>query len=414
VDMPSRGRATYYVVILTAMLSLNLMDRQLLAVVAEPIKHEFGLSDTQLGLLTGLIFAVVFAIASIPIAWLADRTNRVGLLTVCGTLWSLTTIATGTVSGFTQMVLTRAGLAIGESGCNPCAVSLIVNYVPLERRGRALALYSMAGPIGFLVVGIVGGAINDRFGWRAAFLALGTLSLLVAFLAAVTLPEPKRKADSAESSSGSRSAYRRILAKSSYRHIVLGAAYAGVATYGLAAWTNVFAIRYFGWTPGQVGAVFGSLSMVFGLLGTWLGGRLSDRLSLNDARWLMWIPALAALLCIPFDVIGAFSTTVGVLLITAPAGVICRSLPLAPVASAIQRLAEDDVRGRAAATVGVIGTLLGLSLGPTVVGVLSDVLKPLFLNDSLRFGFAALLLPQALCSLHFYLGARKIRDEVVE
>jgi predicted MFS family arabinose efflux permease len=413
-ELPTRRQSTYYVVILTAMLSLNLMDRQLLAVVAEPIKHEFGLSDLQLGLLTGLVFAVVFAIASIPIAWLADRSNRVAILTVCGSVWSLTTMATGVVSGFTAMVLTRAGLAVGESGCNPCAISLIANYVPLERRGRALALYSMAGPIGFLVVGIVGGGINDAYGWRAAFLALGAVSLAVTFLAAVTLPEPRRPPEPIERTRGERRAYREILGKASYRHILMGAAYSGIATYGIAAWANVFAIRYFGWSPGEVGAVFGTLGTVAGIFGTWLGGRLADKFSPNDARWLMWLPAFAALICIPFDLAGAFAAGIVILFVTSPVGVICRTLPLAPVAAAIQRLAADDVRARAAATVGVLATLLGLGVGPTVVGFLSDTLRPLFLNDSLRYGLAALVLPQALCAFHFWRAARTIANDVLE
>ncbi|MBI1212273.1 MAG: MFS transporter [Alphaproteobacteria bacterium] len=412
--MPSRGWATYYVVILTAMLSLNLMDRQLLAVVAEPIKIEFALTDTQLGLLTGLIFAGVFALASIPVAWLADHANRVAILTVCGTLWSLTTLATGVVNGFSQMVLTRAGLAVGESGCHPCAVSLIAGYVPVERRGRALAIYSMAGPIGFLVVGIVGGGIADHFGWRGSFLALGAASLVVAFLAATTLPEPKRVPAPEGETRRERKAYRQILAKASYRNLLLGAAFAGVATYGIAAWANVFAIRYFGWTPGQVGAVFGTLGTIAGLFGTWLGGRLSDWLSPKDTRWLMWVPALAGLLAIPFDAAGAFANSVTVLFVTSPVGVLFRTLPLAPVAAAIQRLAADDVRARAAATVGVLGTLMGLGIGPTVVGFLSDALKPLFLNDALRIGLVALVVPQALCAYHFLRAARSITHELIE
>lgn len=413
-EMPTRGWATYYVVILTAMLSLNLMDRQLLAVVAEPIKHEFALTDTQLGLLTGLIFAGVFALASIPIAWLADHANRIAILTVCGTLWSLTTLATGVVTGFSQMVLTRAGLAVGESGCNPCAVSLIAGYVPLERRGRALAIYSLSGPIGFLVVGVVGGAIADRYGWRASFLALGAASLLVAFLAATTLPEPKRSALPEGETRRERKAYRKILGKSSYRNLLLGAAYAGVATYGIAAWTNVFAIRYFGWTPGQVGAVFGVLGTIAGLFGTLVGGWLSDWLSPKDTRWMMWLPAIAGLLAIPFDIAGAFASSVTVLYVTSPMGVVCRTLPLAAVAAAIQRLAADDVRARAAATVGVLGTLMGLGIGPTVVGFLSDVLKPLYLNDALRVGLVSLVLPQALCAYHFLRAARRVTHDVIE
>ena len=177
---------------------------------------------------------------------------------------------------------------------------------------------------------------------------------------------------------------------------------------------NVFAIRYFGWTPGEVGLVFGSLGTVAGLFGTWLGGRLTDWLAPKDTRWLMWLPALAGLFAIPFDMAGAFAVSVTILFVTSPAGVICRTLPLAAVAATIQRLAADDVRARAAATVGVVATLLGLGVGPTVVGVLSDVLKPLFANDALRFGLVALALPQALCAFHFWRAARTVSTDLIE
>ena len=396
------------------MLSFNLMDRQLFAILAEPIKHEFALTDTQLGLLGGLAFAGVFAIASIPVAWLADHANRTAILTVCGTLWSLTTLATGVAGGFTQMLLTRVGLAVGESGCNPCAVSLIAGYVPPERRGRALAIYSISGTIGFLVVGVIGGGIADRYGWRASFLALGGASLALAFLAATTLPEPKRTPLPEGEVRRERRAYRQLLGKSSFRNLLLGAGYAGIATYGITAWANAFAIRYFGWTPGQVGLLFGVMGTVAGVSATLAGGVLSDWLSRKNTRWLMWLPAAAALVAIPFDIAGAFAAKISILYVTSPVGVICRTLPLAAVTAAIQRLAADDVRARAAATVGVLGTLAGLGIGPTVVGLLSDKLAPFFHGDSLRYGLVALVIPQALCAYHFLRASRTIAGELIE
>jgi hypothetical protein len=160
--------------------------------------------------------------------------------------------------------------------------------------------------------------------------------------------------------------------------------------------------------------IFGALGAVAGVFGAWLGGRLADRLSLGDVRWLMWLPALFALFVIPFDIAGAFASSIVVLFVTSPVGVMLRSLPLAPAAAAIQRLAADDVRGRAAATAGVIGTLLGLGIGPIAVGFLSDALKPFFLFDALRYALVALVLPQALCAYHFWRSASSLADEVLE
>ena len=412
---PTSERATTsYVVLLAAMLSFNLMDRQLLAVVAEPIKIEFGLTDTELGLLTGLIFAALYGLASVPIAWLADRWNRVGILTVCGTAWALTTAATGAVTNFVQLAATRAGLAIGEAGCNPCAQSLIAGYVPPERRGRALAIYSMSGPIGFLVVGIVGGGLSDRFGWRVAFLALGAASLICAFLCATILPEPPRAAAAPEPDAKAEGAYRRLIGKPTFQHFLFATAYASIATYGISAWATVFMIRYFQWTPGQVGLVFGSLGTVAGLFGTWFGGRLSDRLMVRDRRAAMWIAAAGCAAVIPFDIAGALAGTITIIYVTSPAGVFCRTIILAPAAATLQRLATDNTRARAAATAGVVGTLLGLGVGPTLVGVLSDVSKTWVAADALRVGLLILVIPQALSAYHFWRAARTVDQDMVE
>ena len=415
------GRANAFVALLSVMIALNFMDRQVLAIVAEPVKHEFGLSDTQLGVLTGAVFALLFAFASIPIAWAADRVNRVWVLSLCATLWSLFTMVMGAATGFQQLVVARMGLAIGEAGCNPCAQSLIADYVPSERRAQALAIYAMGVPAGLVAAGIVGGQLADRFGWRAAFLVLGAVSLLVALLAAWVLPEPRgarrvvaAAVSGAGVSAGTGRGYRILLAKPAFRYLIAGSAVGTIASVGSLVWGTVFIVRYFAWTPGEAGAVFGTLGAVVGLGGTWLGGKLSDVLSARDKRWRMWLPAIALVLATPFGFVGAFATAISVLFVTASAEAFFRTLTLAPAAATLQGLSPNDARARAAATSGVVGNLIGFGLGPTIVGVLSDALTPQFGADALRYGMVSLMIPQLIAAYLLWRAARTLEADLID
>lgn len=414
-----QARATSYVVILAVLIGLSLMDRQLLAVVAEPVKHDFGLSDTEVGLLTGTLFALVFSFASIPLAWAADRISRTGILTVCATFWALCTVVVGASTAYMHLAVARIGLAVGEAGCNPCAQSLIADYVPPERRGRAMAIYVMGGPAGLIAAGTIGGILNDQFGWRVAFYALGAISLVAAFVAAILLPEPKRKrlampvtvhaaATAIPGGSGL------LVAKPAFRFFIAGTALVSIAIYGSLVWGTTFVVRFFGWTPGEAGAVVGTLGAVVSLGGTWMGGRLSDYLSTRDARWLLWLPALGLLLACPCTVTAAFAPAVVWLFAASSGEAFFRTLTLAPAAAALQRLAPNDARARAAATAGVVGTLIGLGVGPPLVGAISDNLASQLGQDSLRYGLAALVVPQLLAAYCFWRAGQSLREDLEE
>ena len=382
-DSPQK-RGTLYVVLLAVLIGLSLMDRQILSIIAEPVKHEFGLSDTDLGVLTGTIFAFVFAFASIPIAWSADRISRTGILTVCATVWALCTVGMGTAMNFTQLAVARMGLAVGEAGCNPCAQSLIADYVPASRRNSAMAIYVMGGPAGVITAAIAGGVLTDAFGWRIALYVLGGVSLVLALLVSVVLPEPKRNAGHADATANG--GYLALTRKPAFRYIITASALGAIAIYAGLAWGTVFVVRYFHWTPGEAGAVFGTLGAVIALGGTWLGGPTADYLARRDKRWQMWLPAIVLFLSIPFSVVSVFSLTIPVLIVGAMGEAFFRTMSFAPVAAALQRLAPDNARARAAATAGVLGTLVGLGLGPAIVGFLSDRLAPWAGADSLRYG----------------------------
>jgi MFS family permease len=415
-----QARANTYVIILAVLIGLSMMDRQLLAVVAEPVKHDFNLSDTDLGLLTGTLFAVIFSIASIPVSWAADRISRTGILTVCATFWAICTGVVGASTAYVHLAAARVGLAIGEAGCNPCAQSLIADYVPPERRGRALAIYVMGGPAGLIAAGTLGGFLNDQFGWRAAFYVLGGVSLLAAFIAAVALPEPKRKREAipvtihASAVAAPRGGYAMLTKKPAFRYFIAGNAFVAIAIYGSLVWGTTYVVRFFGWTPGEAGAVVGTLGAVVSLGGTWLGGRMSDYLSTREARWLMWLPVLGLVLASPCTVAAAFAPTILVLFSASSGEAFFRTITLAPAAAALQRLAPNDARARAAATAGVVGTLVGLGLGPVIVGAISDGLAPQMGRASLQYGLAAMVIPQLLAAYCFWRASQSLREDLEE
>lgn len=410
----SRARAMYCVLVLTAAWSLNLLDRQLLAIVAEPIKIELGLSDTQLGLLTGPLFAVLYSVAALPIAWMADRWHRVRILAVCAAGWSVLTGAAGVAGNFMQLAAARMSMSMAEAGCNPCAQSLIADYVPPERRGGALGVYAMGVPLGLAAAGFIGGPLADAYGWRTTFLIMGGVSAVVAFLVFFTLPEPPRRVVAHVEGQTGEAGFRALLKKPAFRNLMLAGAWGSVASYGGLAWGIVYISRYFGWTPGQAGAVFATLGAVAALIATWLGGRWGDILAKRDARWLAWMPAVALVLVIPFGLVGAFAPVVLIVLFTSPTEAFLRSLTLAPGYALLQRMTPADARARAAAMQSVTATLVGLGLGPLIVGMVSDALAPTFGAESLRWGLAALLIPQALAAFHLWRCGRTVREDVIE
>lgn len=410
----SRARATYCVVVLTAAWSLNLLDRQLLAIVAEPIKLELGLTDTQLGLLTGPLFAVLYSMAAMPIAWMADRWHRVRILAACAAAWGVLTGAAGLAMNFVQLAAARMSMSVAEAGCNPCAQALISDYVPPERRGGALGLYAMGVPLGLAAAGFIGGPLADAYGWRMTFFIMGGVSAVIALLVLFTLPEPPRRAVVNVQGQTGEAGFSALLKKKAFRNLMLAGAWGSVASYGGLAWGIVYVTRYFGWTPGQAGAVFATLGAATALVATWLGGRFGDSLSKKDVRWLAWLPAIAQICVLPFGLAGAFAPVVLIVLFTSPTEAFLRSLALAPGYALLQRMTPADARARAAAMQSITATLVGLGLGPLIVGAVSDGLAPAVGDQSLRWGLAALLIPQLLAAFHLWRCARTVRDDVLE
>jgi predicted MFS family arabinose efflux permease len=261
--------------------------------------------------------------------------------------------------------------------------------------------------------------LTDKFGWRVAFYVIGGVSLFAALVAAVVLPEPKRQraplpvtVHASATALASARTYSDLLRKRSFRYVLASVALASIAIYGSLVWGTAYVVRFFHWTPGEAGTVVATLGAVVSLGGTWLGGRLSDSLSVRDSRWLMWLPAVALVLASPCTVTAAFAPTVVILFAASSGEALFRTITLAPVAATIQRLATDTTRARAAATSGVLGTLFGLGLGPPLVGAISDTMAPYVGQNSLQYGLAALVVPQLLAAYCAWRAAATLREEL--
>ncbi len=372
---------------------LNFLDRQIINILAEPIKGELGLSDTQLGLLAGPAFAVFYAVLGIPIARYADnnRTNRVWLISVCLAIWSAMTALCGVAQNFVQLALARVGVGVGEAGCTPAAHSLIADSVPPEKRSSAIALFGLGIPIGALLGLIIGGVVNDQYGWRIALMLVGAPGLVLAVVLPFLIRDPRRCSDSVHFNSASspqkaglpiKQAVREAFASKAYLYIFIAASFTAFLSYGKGLWTISFFIRSHGLSTTQAGLAMAVALGVSGIIGTWLGGKVADVFGSRDKRHLLTMPALGMALAAPllFASYWADDWRIGVALLIIPT--ILNSAYYGPAYGCVQGLVRTEARAVAASLVVFGQNLIGLGLGPLLFGVLSDALQPVAGTDS--------------------------------
>jgi predicted MFS family arabinose efflux permease len=402
--------------------TLNFLDRQIVNILAEPIKRDLGLSDAQLGLLTGLAFAVVYTVLGIPIARFADRfaANRVTIISAALAVWSGFTALCGLASSFPQLLLARIGVGVGEAGCTPPAHSLIVDYVPADRRARGLAFYSLGVPLGTLLGYSLGGVIGEQFGWKAAFLMVGVPGMALALITMTVLKEPRRlglvappPADHKPMRFGE--ALKALASRKAYWYACFGASVISFLGYGHAAFLGGFYARVHEMPLGQIGLALGVMLGVSGMIGTLIGGQIADRAAKRDTRAYFTVPAVAMVVSIPFFVAGMLveGALASLALLAIPTAL--NSLWYGPIYAAVQGIAGPQLRATAVAIMLFIVNMIGLGLGPLAVGALSDYLataQGMGAAEGLRWailvssGFG--LVTVAL----FFLGRRTIREEI--
>ena len=364
------GRRRYALAVLIVVYAFNFVDRQIIGMLAVPIKRDLGLTDTQLGLMGGFAFAIFYTLLAVPVARLADRGGRTRLIGIALGVWSLMTAACGLAQGFGQLFLARVGVGVGEAGGVAPAHSLIADYFAPAERARALALYALAVPVGSALGIVVGGYLATVGNWRLALGVVGGAGLLVAPLVVLTLPEPERPPGAGDETLAR--ALATLVAMPSFVALAFGAGIASIAGYGLFFWLPSFFVRSFGLSVFDASLAFAGLLVTGGAAGIHLGGVLGDRLAAARPRALVLLPAVAFLLSAPAFVLALRATSLAAclaLLVPATGLGLCW---LGPSYAAVQRLAGPRQRATAAATYLFIVNLLGLGLGATVIGWLSD------------------------------------------
>jgi MFS transporter, Spinster family, sphingosine-1-phosphate transporter len=383
----------------------NFLDRQIVNILAEPIAKDLHLSDTQIGLMTGLAFALFYTVLGLPIARYADnpKNDRGRLIAIALAVWSAMTALCGLAQNFTQLLLARIGVGVGEAGCTPAAHSLIADRVPPEKRPGAMAFYSLGIPAGSLLGMMIGGVLADTIGWRQAFLLVGTPGILLAVVVAVLIKDKSRTQRPQASTAGSESlfaAVAELLRSPAYVILLAAGSASSFLSYGKATWGTIFFQRSHGLSPGEVGFWFGLWGGLAGIFGTWLGGWLANRYGSIDRRHVVTAPAIGMALAVPIAILGYLASDwrIALLLLMVPAAL--NALYYGPVYSSAQGLVPLRHRATASALLLFGQNLIGLGLGPLFFGMLSDWLQPAYGEESVRYvlyGAALMgLIPAAL------------------
>jgi predicted MFS family arabinose efflux permease len=410
-DPISPAYARYVLGLLFVVFVFNFVDRQILAILLEPIKEDLGVSDTAMGFLTGIAFALFYTVAGIPIARYADRGTRRTVIALGLAVWSAMTALSGMVRSFAELALARVGVGIGEAACTPPAHSLLSDYFLPERRATALAIYSMGIHVGVLLGFVIGGLMSQYFGWRAAFLVVGLPGLVLAIVVRLTVREPPRThAAAAPVPSGT--AIRRLWAMPTFRHMALGAALHSFAAYGVAAWAPAFLARVHHMQPAEIGLWLGMITGVGGGIGAVSGGILADRLGARDVRWSLWLPALASLVQIPFWFLFFLWPHPVQALVAGIPGVLGGAMWLGPVFATTQSLVRPDMRALASAVLLFVINLIGLGIGPQAVGVLNDLLTPWAGAAAVRYSLLIVGVMNVWAAIHFTIAARTLRADL--
>ncbi len=390
----------------------NFLDRQIVNILAEPIGRDLKLSDTQLGLMTGLAFALFYTVLGLPIARYADRptTDRGRLIAAALTIWSGMTALCGLAQNYVQLLMARIGVGVGEAGCTPAAHSLIADRVPPDRRSGAMAFYALGIPIGSLLGMMIGGYLADTLGWRKAFTLVGLPGIVMAVIVLLLVKDKGRAKSgpiSTQGGVGMFSALGQLLRSPTYLLLLAGASASSFLSYGKATWTTIFFQRSYGLSPGEVGFTFGLWGGLAGALGTWLGGWLADRYGRHDRRHIVTAPAIGMALAVPIAIAAYQSTDwrISLLLLMIPS--VLNSLYYGPVYSSAQGLVPLHQRATSSALLLFGQNLIGLGLGPLFFGMLSDWIKPEYGADSVRYVlYGAAMLGLLPAVLYWQLGKR--------
>ncbi|GJL97999.1 MAG: MFS transporter [Hyphobacterium sp.] len=419
---PSNGYRVVVMLLLFVIYAFNFLDRQIISILAIPIQSELGLSDRQLGLLGGIAFALLYSTLAVPIAWLADRSNRTWIITAALSIWSGFTILCGFAQNFGQLFLARVGVGVGEAGGVAPSYSLIADFFPPQSRARALAFYSLGIPIGSafgVIVGsqIAGGAISDNLDWRSAFIVVGLAGLVLAPIFRLVMREPSRgRLDTVKPDATARTPrFLEVLGvlskKPAFWLLTLGASCSSMMGYGVFFWLPSFFSRTYNLDIINTGWMFGSVLFFGGTIGIILGGVMGDMMGKRGVAAYARVPAFAFALTTPLYIAGVLAPNavlaVGLFMVPTALGLAW----LGPTLSAFQNLVPASMRTTASAIFLLVNNLLGIGGGVYVLGELSTLLTPMFGIEALRYSIVIGSLMYLVASALFFLAAPRLKKD---
>jgi len=402
---------------LTLVYVFNFIDRQLLVILQEAIKEELLLSDTQLGLLSGFTFALFYVTMGIPIARLADKSNRRNIVAISLGLWSVMTALSGLARNFLHLLLARIGVGVGEAGGSPPAHAMISDYFPPGKRATALSFYSAGLYVGILIGFLMGGYLNQQLGWRTAFFVLGIPGILFSLLVYATVREPRRGATDRDVTNSAAThslvhVLKLLYSKKTFVYLALGSGLHVFCIYGLLNWQPSFLARLHGMKTSEIGVALGLILGCTGALGTLAGGFATDYLGKMDKRWYLKVSAIAILSSIPFVVGTLFSRDTFFSLFCLGVVNFLYSSYLGPTIAVAHLLVPASLRALTSAILFLVLNLIGLGFGPLVVGIVSDLLAPRLGVESLRWAMSCIIIVGAAASVLFFGAATKLKRDL--
>jgi MFS family permease len=410
---PSSIRRYYVLAILTVVYALNFLDRTIFNVLIEPIKKEFFLSDTAMGLLAGFGFVLFYSLLGIPIARLADRLNRRNIVAIAFAFWSAMTFLCGMAHSVAMLALARIGVGIGESAGTPASQSLLADLFDKNERPRALGIYAIGTYLGVFLGYFIGGWVNQHFGWRMAFMSAGLPGIALAAILYLSIAEPTRGAMAERFVPEPLGPTLRFLAsQASFVIVLVGFCLTTYTNYATAAWIPPFLARVHHLSSAEIGTYAGTFKGLCGMAGTLVGGLVVAKISARDDRWKLWAPAIMSGLAGPVFAVCMltpdFATMVAALALTS----FMVGFHLGPIFAIAQTVAKPSMRALASATVLLTATCFGQGFGPLAVGMLNDALRSDFGNDAVRYSLLSAAVTTTLGALLLVIAAHFIRSDI--
>ncbi len=412
--------AWYVLALLSLTYVLNFIDRQILAMLMEPIKKEFGVSDTAMGFLSGFAFVFFYSVVGIPIARWADRGSRKLIITLALTIWSGMTAACGLARNFAELAIIRVLVGVGEAGGSPPSHSLISDYFPPHRRATALSIYACGVYFGAALAFLAGGYLVQNYSWRVAFYVVGLPGLVLAALVAFTVKEvprghsePNHLAPPTTSQLPLREVLSFLLSRRAFVFVVLASSVQSLAGYAVLTWGPAFLGRVHQMPFVDIGLHLGWTIGIAGALGAWLGGVLADRMGAKDARWYMRLPALQSILGVPFVIGFALLDDKQMALISFIPFYFLGAMYVGPMFSVIQSVTPPHMRATAASVLLFIVSMIGSGLGPLSIGLLNDhVFGPIYGAQGIRYSLLVMGVMGGFASLLFWQASRDLKSEM--